>query len=277
MSEIALTMLGTGSPRPDIERSGPAQVLTIDGTHILIDCGEGTSTQLLKAGIPLESINHLWITHLHSDHLFGYAQFLIGGQGNGRRELTIVGPKGIKKYHQRILELYEEDLNYRLSLGRSPKGLLDVNIIEIIESGEIKTDIPAYVTCAEMVHNVKTFGYRFYIEDKVVVISGDTAPTPNIVELARGANLLVLDSALTTTSVYTKGGNKEFSKVFENLKKEHCTPVQCGQIAQEAEVKTLVLTHFLPEADGEEAFAETSSVFAGEVIVPKDLQKIKVD
>lgn len=277
MPEIKLTMLGTGSPRPDMERSGPAQVLTIDGTPILIDCGEGTSTQLLKAGIPLESINHLFITHLHSDHLFGYAQFLIGGQGNGRREFTIIGPVGMKKYHERILQLYEEDLNYRLSLGRSPKGLMDVNIIEIEEPGKIEANIPAQVTCARMIHNVTTYGFRFQIGGKVVVISGDTAPTPNIVELAKDADILVQDAALTTTSVYTKGSNAEFSKVFENLKKEHCTPVQCAETAQEAGVKKLVLTHFLPKADGKEAYEEASAVFGGEVIVPDDLQVVKVD
>jgi ribonuclease BN (tRNA processing enzyme) len=277
MVKLAVRMLGTGSPRPDLERSGPAQVLWIDELPILIDCGEGTTTQLLKAGIPPQTINHLWLTHLHSDHLFGYAQFLIGGQGDGRRELTVVGPVGTKKYHERILQLYEEDINYRLSLGRSPKGLMDVKIIEIEEPGEISTDIPAKVTAAQMVHNVTTFGYRFEVGGKVVVISGDTAPTPEIVKLAAGADLLVQDSAITTTSVYTKGENKEFSKVFEKLQNEHCTPTQCGEIAQEAGVKKLVLTHFLPGADGDEAYEEVKKVYAGEIVIGEDLQIIEVD
>ncbi len=277
MVKLAVRMLGTGSPRPDLERSGPAQVLWIDDLPILIDCGEGTTTQLLKAGIPPQTINHLWLTHLHSDHLFGYAQFLIGGQGDGRRELTVVGPVGTKKYHERILQLYEEDINYRLSLGRSPKGLMDVNIIEIEEPGEILTGIPAKVTAARMVHNVTTFGYRFEVGGKVVVISGDTAPTPEIVKLAAGADLLVQDAAITTTSVYTKGENKEFSKVFEKLQNEHCTPTQCGEIAQEAGVKKLVLTHFLPGADGDEAYEEVKKVYAGEIVIGEDLQLIEID
>jgi len=88
MNNLKVTMLGTGSPRPDLERSGPAQVLTIGDTNILIDCGEGTTTQLMKAGIPPESITYLFMTHLHSDHIFGYGQFLLGGWGLGRRKLT---------------------------------------------------------------------------------------------------------------------------------------------------------------------------------------------
>lgn len=277
MTSLAVTMLGTGSPRPDLERSGPAQVLWIDELPILIDCGEGTTTQLLKAGIAPHEIKHLWLTHLHSDHLFGYAQFLIGGQGDGRRELTVVGPVGTQKYHERILKLYEEDINYRLSLGRSPKGLMDVHIIEIEGPGEIVTDLPATVTAAEMIHNVPTFGYRFQVEDKAVVISGDTAPTPTLVKLAADADLLIQDAAITTTSVYTKGDNKEYLKVFEKLQHEHCTPIQCGEIAQEANVKKLVLTHFLPEADTVEAYEETVSVFNGTVIIGEDLKRIEVD
>jgi ribonuclease BN (tRNA processing enzyme) len=277
MVKLAVRMLGTGSPRPSLERSGPAQVLWIDDLPILIDCGEGTTTQLLKAGIPPHTITHLWLTHLHSDHLFGYAQFLIGGQGDGRRELTVVGPVGTKKYHERILQLYEEDINYRLSLGRSPKGLMDVKIIEIEEPGEILTDIPAKVTAAKMVHNVPTFGYRFQVGEKAVVISGDTAPTPELVKLAAGADLLVQDAAITTTSVYTKGDNKEFLKVFERLQYEHCTPTQCGETAEEAGVKKLVLTHFLPGANPDEAYEEARKVYAGTVIIGEDLQLIKVE
>jgi ribonuclease BN (tRNA processing enzyme) len=277
MTKFLLQMLGTGSPRPDLERSGPAQVLFIDDIPVLIDCGEGTSNQLLKAGIPPEKINYLWLTHLHSDHLFGYAQFLIGGQGNGRRELTVIGPVGTKKYHERILEMYEDDISYRLSLGRSPKGLIDVKIIEITEPGEVKSDLPVKVTAEQMVHNVTTYGYRFEGGGKVVVISGDTAPTDNLIEFARGADILVQDAALTTTSIYTKGENKEFEKVFINLQKEHCTPAQCGETAQKAGVKKLVLTHFLPGADPVEACREASELFSGKVIAGEDLQFIEVD
>ncbi|KMY54112.1 hypothetical protein AC623_09300 [Bacillus sp. FJAT-27231] len=276
MAKLSIQMLGTGSPRPDLRRSGPAQVLFIDDMPILIDCGEGTTNQLLKAGILPEKVNYLWVTHLHSDHLFGYSQFLIGGQGNGRHELTVVGPVGTKKYHERVLEMYEEDIHYRLSLGRTPKGLMDVNIIEIAEPGQVESGLPIKVTAERMIHNVPTFGYRFEECEKSIVISGDTAPTDKLIPFAREADILVLDAALTTTSVYTKGENKEFEKVFVNLQKEHCTPAQCGEIAEKAGVKTLVLTHFLPEADVEEACREASERFSGKVIAGEDLQYIEI-
>ncbi|MFC5589694.1 MBL fold metallo-hydrolase [Sporosarcina soli] len=75
MVKLAVRMLGTGSTRPDLERSGTAQVLWLDDLPILIDCGEGTTTQLLKAEVPPHPINHLWLTHLHSDHFLDTRSF----------------------------------------------------------------------------------------------------------------------------------------------------------------------------------------------------------
>src|SRR5690625_3157744 len=116
MEQISVVMLGTGSPRPHVKRSQPAQALKVGDTTILIDCGEGTTYQLLKADIAPESIDCLVLTHLHSDHTMGYANFLLSGWAQGRSELTVVGPKGTKEFHEKIIDLYETDINYRCSL-----------------------------------------------------------------------------------------------------------------------------------------------------------------
>ncbi|OCA87171.1 MBL fold metallo-hydrolase [Pseudobacillus wudalianchiensis] len=276
MTEVKVTMLGTGSPRPELERSGPAQVLTVGDTHILVDCGEGTTAQLMKAGIAPEKIHYLFMTHLHSDHVFGYGQFLLGGWGLGRRKLTIVGPKGMKHFHETILHLFEEDISYRTSLGRPGNGVLDVNIIEIDEPGEIYCGLPWKITTAEMLHNVLTYGYRFEVGEKTVVLSGDTAPTSDLVKLSKDADLLVMDACLAPTSVYRHTDSAELKEIWDNLQKEHCTPEQAGRIGKEAGVKTLVLTHFLPNIIEEETKQEAAAVFAGEIIVSRDLQVIPV-
>lgn len=273
MSELKMVMLGTGSPRPNLSRSQPAQALMIGEETILIDCGEGTTAQLMKAGIAPESIKSLILTHLHSDHTLGYGQFLLGGWGQGRSELTIIGPKGTKAFHESILNMYSFDIDYRCSLGRSGAGILDVNIIEISEPGVLKDNpLPYKITTARMVHNVPTYAFRFDIGEKAVVISSDTAPNEDIVLLAEGADLLIQNAGLTT-------GRKSaaLEKIWDNLQKEHCTPEQAGSIAERAKVKKVVLTHFLPEADGSVAFREASEAFSGEVIVPEDLDVIQVN
>ncbi|WP_102348782.1 MBL fold metallo-hydrolase [Bacillus sp. Marseille-P3661] len=276
MSDVKIIMLGTGSPRPDIERGGSAQVLLIDALPILVDCGEGTTRQLMKVGIPPETVEHLWFTHLHSDHVMGYLQFLLGGWTAGRSKLTVVGPKGTKNFHETIMNLFEEDIVYRTSLGRSPEGLLDVNIIEVEEAGEVPTDLPVKVTADQMIHNVPTFAYRFEIEETVVVFSGDTAPNERIIELSRDADILIHDAALAKNAAYKPPLSPERQKMWDNLQKEHCTPAQAGEIAFKAGAKQLVLTHFLPKIDLELAYQEVSEVYSGSVIVPEDLQVIPV-
>jgi len=102
MESFQVIMLGTGCPRPEIKRTGPSQVILIGDMPILIDCGEGKTNQLMSAGISPENIKHLFFTHLHSNHIFGYGQFLFSGWELGRRELTVIGPKGLKKYHEAL-------------------------------------------------------------------------------------------------------------------------------------------------------------------------------
>lgn len=274
---ISVVMLGTGSPRPDLDRSGPSQVLMIDGTPILIDCGDGVVNQLMKAKISLSEINYLFLTHLHADHVYGYGHFLVAGWGSGRKKLTVVGPPGTKELHNLVLEMFKNDIKYRTSLGFPPEGILDVTIVEVDPSQAIPCELPAEVTAASMIHNVPTFAYRFQMGDKAVVISGDTAPSQRLVELSQGADILVHDSCLTTTSMYNHSPRPELKKVWENLQKEHCTPEQAADTAREANVKKLVLTHFLPGIDVDEIYQESKKVYDGIVIVPEDLQVIDVD
>lgn len=277
MKDIIINMLGTGSPRPDIHRSGPSQTLTIDDTSILIDCGENVVRQVIKSGIELKNINYLLFTHLHADHVYGYGHFLVAGWGSGRKHLTVVGPKGTKALHEKTLDLFKEDINYRTSLGFPSEGIMDVNIIEVEESGNINIPgLPADVSAANMVHNVPTYGYRFDVGSESVVFSGDTAPTDNLVKLSKDADVLVHDACLTTTSMYSHTTRPELKQVWKNLQKEHCTPVQAAKTAKNAGVRKLVLTHFLPQINVEEISDEVSEVFKGEIIVPNDLEVIKV-
>lgn len=277
MNKTTIIMLGTGSPRPDPKRMGSSQLLLIDDLPILIDCGEGTTSQLMKAGIPPHTVKHLWLTHLHSDHTLGYGQFLLGGWANGRRELTLVGPPGTRQFHERILEMYEDDITYRTSLGRAPAGILDVKIIEVKRPGKVDCDISAKVTAESMIHNVPTFAYRFDTASKSIVFSGDTAPTPKLIDLSRDADVLVQDASLAVNHTYNNATNPETIKIWEHLQKEHCTPAQAGDIAEQARVKTLVLTHFLPNVDEEQAYREASNRFSGTVIVSQDLQVITIE
>src|SRR5699024_5451585 len=114
-----LIMLGTGAPMPDPKRNQSSQLLQTDKESILIDCGAGATRQLIKAKIKPQEVETVFITHLHADHIVDYGNFLISGWAAGRKNFTLVGPTGIKEFHERTLEMYKQDLEYRLGLGRS--------------------------------------------------------------------------------------------------------------------------------------------------------------
>ncbi|PIC70297.1 hypothetical protein CSV77_09475 [Sporosarcina sp. P16b] len=278
MTELKVTMLGTGSPWPDKERSGPSQVLWINEQPILVDCGEKVSYQLSRADIELASINYIFLTHLHADHILGYGQFLLGRWFSSRKQLTLIGPKGTKQFHQQILKMYEEDIAYKLSLGRSPDGLIDTNVIEIESSGAVEIDLPnnVKVITAEMIHSILTYAYRFETEDQSVVFSGDTAPVEELVNLSMDADTMVVDCCLAPNKIYSGTLSVERKRIWEELQKEHCGPEQAAQMASQAQAKQLILTHFLPGTLTETTHSLASKHFRGEIIVPNDLDEIIV-
>ncbi|MEK4026398.1 MBL fold metallo-hydrolase [Sporosarcina sp. FSL W7-1283] len=278
MTKLKVTMLGTGSPWPDVERSGPAQILWIDDQPILIDCGEKASYQLSKANIDLASIDYVFLTHLHADHILGYGQFLLGRWFSSRKKLTLIGPKGTKQFHQQILKMYEEDIAYKLSLGRPSEGLLDTNIIEIESSGEIEIDLPKQVKLrtAEMIHSILTYAYRFDTGEQSVVFSGDTAPVDELVKLSLNADTMVVDCCLAPNKIYSENISEERKRIWKELQKEHCDPEQAAKMASQAEAKQLILTHFLPGTLTDITHLLATKHFAGEVIVPADLDEILV-
>ncbi|SIR99640.1 ribonuclease Z [Peribacillus simplex] len=269
----SVIMLGTGSPRLNSERIPSAQLLIMGNLPILVDCGEGATMQLVKSGIPPQEVKYVFFTHLHADHILGYANFLISGWVEGRRELTIVGPLGTKKMHELLLDMLKEDIAYRMSLGRPEAGIYDVKIIEIEVPSTVALDLPIEITCARMNHNVPTFAYRFEKDGKSIVFSGDTAPpTDGLAKLAEGADMIIHDSALTLI----EGDQMENAeKIWANLQKEHCTPAQAASTAEKAKVTSLVLTHFLPKMNPKKVLAEAENVFSGDIFVPNDLDVIK--
>lgn len=274
MKDVKITMLGTGSPYPDLNRAASAQLLQIDDINILIDCGQETTAQLQKIGVEPQDVHYLWFTHLHSDHTMGYFQFLIGGWHLGRRSLSVVGPKGIMEFHETVLKMYEDDINYRTSLGFPAEGIHDVAVYEIDEPGKIPTkEIPATVIAAPMIHNVTTYAYRFEIEDKTIVFSGDSSPTKELTKLSENADLLIHDCVLTAKE---KKENTNLNNIWEGLQKEHCTPKQAAETAKESNAKRLLLTHFLPIIDEEYVKNEVEKIYDGTIILGRDLQTINL-
>ena len=128
------------------------------------------------------------------------------------------------------------------------------------------------VTAAEVIHSTYTVAMRFDFGGQSLVHSGDTCYCTNLVELARGADVLVHDVCMAPSPAFEN--NPAFPNLYEHLKEHHATPAEAGRTARESGVRKLVLTHFLLGARLEQSLEECRAEFDGEIIIAEDLMTV---
>ncbi len=135
-----ITLLGTGSPRPSLERHHPAALVEwgLRG-HMLVDAGDGVVSQLLAAGVSLADVQNVALTHMHWDHILGYPAFVWGSWSMGRTKLTVTGPKGTSDMHNRLVEsYYREQAEWVIDLGY-PRSGFDGTQVQDVQVGWAET------------------------------------------------------------------------------------------------------------------------------------------
>ncbi len=272
---MKITLLGTGTPRPSLQRSGPATVVHTETAGLwLVDCGDGTITQLLRAGIPAADVRRLVFTHLHEDHTAGLLHFLFGGWNLGRRELSVYGPTGTRRLVQTLLDLYAEDLAYRLSMGRPSAGLTDIAVHEIA-TGTVCREADLTVDALPVDHSIETYALRFREGDQTVVHSGDTRYCEALIPFAAGADILVHEAHLVPAleRSFTRADD---AGMLQGLRKTHATPREAARIARQAGVRKLVLVHLPPPTDPVVVRSECEQEYTGEIIVGEDLLSLSI-
>jgi ribonuclease BN (tRNA processing enzyme) len=281
-AKTRLILLGTGGgPRPRKASSAAAQVIVANGTPYVIDCGDGVARQLVFAGIPLDSLRHVFITHHHSDHNADYGNLLWLAWAAGlRTPVDTWGPPPLEKMTRLFFEMNAYDIETRIANeGRVALAPL-VHVHERTEGGLVMKDENVTVTAALVDHPpvVPAFGYRFDAADRSIVISGDTARSERVVELARGADVLV-HSALYVPAVDRLVARvPNAARLKESIIAHQTSAEDAGRVAQAAGVKTLVLSHLVPPDDPEvteQMWLDAARAhFRGEVIVGRDLLEI---
>lgn len=273
-----LILLGTkGGPTPSKARAPAANLLIVDGKPYLIDCPDGTARQLVFAGFSADAIEHIFLTHLHSDHMAGVGALLMLGWGTSlKHAVTVYGPPPVGGVIQGILASAKPDIEYRLLEEGRPDLRKLVRGHEISSAGTLLAGPPVRVTCAPADHyRVPNFAYRFDTPDRSFVFSGDTAPSPALIELARGADVLVHEAMYEPAIGRIADANA--TTLRDHLLKSHTTTEQLGQVAAAAGVKTLVLSHLVPAFPDitDEMWAEgVRCHFKGEIIIGRDLMEI---
>lgn len=273
MTKTKVVLLGTGSPRPCAERAQPAQLIEMGGDSFIVDCGDGVTLQLARSGRDVAGVRKILLTHLHWDHVLGYAGLIWGGWSAGRKSMEVWGPPGTRQMHDLLFgTLFKGDVDWISGVAYERAGIAGIKIHEIGEGRFYDRD-GISISATRVSHPVTTYAYRFTYSGKSVVFSGDTAACDELVRCASNADLLVQDTCAVYSRLYS---DERSQKIRDALIGFHATPGQAGEMAQRAGVKRLICTHLLPGAEVEQVLDEAESEFIGETIVGKDLDEIRV-
>ncbi|MFH1210512.1 MAG: ribonuclease Z [archaeon] len=296
---MKITFLGTGSMMPTPERNHSAILLSYENENILIDCGEGTQKQLRLAKIAPTKITKILITHWHGDHVLGIPGLLQTlGANEYNKILDIYGPKGSREYIANMFKGFANEFRIKMRVNEIGEGIFFKSKDFMLEAKEMKHSTPClgynFIEADKRNINInytKKFGLtkhpilRELQEGKNIVWKGqkikaedatttrkgkkitfvlDTGYTKKAVELAKDSDMLICEATLLD----------ELRDKTEEYK--HLTTKQAAQIAKEAEVKKLVITHFsqrYKETDIKELEKEAREIFK-ETVAAKDLMEI---
>lgn len=251
---LSVQVIGSGAVRALPDRGGPSYLVTIDGRRLLFDVGRCAVHNLHRFGTPVESIDEVYITHLHFDHICDLPLLMLLSWNNGREaRLPVYGPKGIAAFLESgVRQAYEADINSRIKHGNRVREKLDWAATEITHEGLVYENASYRIETLATAHaGLANWNFRITVGDRIVVITSDSEPDPRLVEFCRGADLMLVECS----------GTKAFyeSVAFGGW---HITPEDIGRIARDAGVRQVVLKHFVMESfsddpDVAEKMAET--------------------
>ncbi len=219
---MTLTILGSGTGVPSLERSSPAYLLSTPGRRFLVDCGSGALRQLLRSGTNCHDVDGVFVTHTHPDHIGDLIPLIhaLKVTPDQRRNipLRLFGPVGFGAYYEQCVA----------PVASTPRHFA----VEISEVGRSFDVDELSVTTCPTVHSEKlsSVAYRFELDGRSIVVSGDCERDPELVTLARDCDVLVLDCSFPD-ALKIPG---------------HLSAGECGSLAAQAHAGILVLSHLYP-------------------------------
>ena len=274
--EIKVTLLGTGSPPPEMHRFGPSILLEAGGRKLLFDAGRGALQRLRQINVQWSDVDGVFLTHLHSDHVVGFPDlWLTGWLVSGRNvPLKVWGPRGTQKMMEHLEQAYEYDIRIRLYDDRSPpEGV--VLLAEDISEGLIEEEDGVKVTAFEVDHSpIKpAFGYRIDYAGRSVVLSGDTRVSDNLIRYAEAVDLLIHEVASPESFQHVGVPPEAAARVIAH----HVTPEQAGEVFTRVKPRLAVYSHIvLPSVTEQDVIPPTRKTYSGPLELGEDLMVIEV-
>lgn len=272
---IRVTLLGTGGGPPvSLQQYGASTLVEAGGKRLLFDCGRGATLRLAEAGIPIGSINRVFLTHLHSDHVIQLPDlFLAGWVGAaGRRvPLEVWGPDGTRDMMAALEKAFAFDIHVRRDVDEKiPAEGITVRSHDIKE-GVVLDEDGVKVTAFLVDHGpvAPAFGYRIDYRGRSVVLSGDTRVSENLIKFATGVDVLVHE-AVDPDLVRARAADEA---VGTAIIAHHTTGEQAGEVFARVKPRLAVFSH-APASDA--LIAQARKHYAGPLQGAEDLLRIDV-
>ena len=268
---FSIPLLGTGSPRPTLDRHQPAGLVRWgEAGHMLVDAGDGVVSQLLAADVPLEGVHNVALSHMHWDHILGYPAFVWGSWNAGRLKLRVTGPIGTEAMHHQLVEsYYREQAEWAIDLGFPRAGFDDISVSDVPVGWQAEID-GCQGAAGPVYHPpMHALAYKFTYQDRTLVVTGDTAKCDELIAFCQDVDVLVIDACAAAPSPDLPPARQ---RLIERLHEFHASPQDCVDIAAQAGVGKVVLTHHLPGIEPE----FDASNYRGEVVIGNDLDIIEI-
>lgn len=272
---LKVTLLGTGNPRPAMERFGPSILVEAGQEKLIFDCGRGATQRLYQLKVPFDDVTGLFLTHLHSDHTVGIPDLWLTGWILGhKRPLRVWGPEGTKQMMAHLKEAFSYDIHIRRDVDEKlPAEGVEV-VSRDISEGVVLEENGLKVTAFMVDHGLvkPALGYRVDYAGHSVVLSGDTRSSENLVRFAQGADVLIHE--VIDTEAYkqvTSFTPEQQQKVIAH----HTTAEQAGTIFTRVKPRLAVYSHIVPP-NAPTLVAQTRKTYAGPLEVGEDLMSIEI-
>lgn len=285
-SGTKLVILGSGGgpvpTTPGRTRHMTSHLMVSNGAAYVLDCGLGVTNQFARTGIPFAAVRSIFITHHHPDHNIEYGPFLLMGWIQGLpRSVRAIGPPPLKQMTEEFLSAYKATIDFWAEDFKT-KPLVPPDVKEVSAPGAVTQDENVKISAAIVQHPPvrPALAYRFDFRDRSIAFSGDTAPIEAVARLAKGADVLVHEVMyVPAVEAYVRdriarGVPTTFDAYMAHMKADHSPVDDVGRIAQEAGVKTLVLSHLAPGTDAisDETWRDLAAKqFQGKIVVARDL------
>jgi ribonuclease Z len=286
---LHIFLLGAGGPINNAKRVTSSIAVIVGGKFILFDIGPGTYRNADLMRLPVHQLSAIFLTHFHSDHIGDLGEANMMSWATGRSNpLEVYGPNGVDKVVDGFKMAYEFDTEYRIAhhgneIVPRKAGIPISKTIEILDSNEKvlcfdKNDVEIYAFEVDHSPVSPALGYRIEYKGLIVVITGDTIKTENLVKQCKNADILFSEAIsfelLNNMAIAIEKINPRTFKILNDIQTYHMNPISAAQLAKDAKVKKLVFVHITPPLLNEQFetifLKGVSDVFEGDVVLGED-------